>query len=162
MREAIQRTITVHDEPSPADAALVDQGLDAHNEAAAPLHEVRPLGCFARQADGSVIGGALGRTWGECAELQQLWVDAAFRRRGHGAALVRRFERAALTRGCRRCYLYTFSFQAPELYRALGYVAQMQIDGFAPGITKFTMVRELSAGGDDALRSNIRNGWPAS
>ncbi len=151
MRETMPPTITVHDEPPAADAALVDQGLDAHNDAAAPLHEVRTLACFLRQADGRVIGGALGRTWGECAELQQLWVDAAYRRRGHGAALVRRFERAALARGCRRCYLYTFSFQAPALYRALGYVVQMQTDGFAPGISKFAMQRELSAGGDDAL-----------
>lgn len=154
----IDPTITVHDEPPAADAAVVDQGLDAHNEAAAPLRDVRPLTCFLRTADGSVIGGALGRTWGECAELQQLWVDAACRRRGHGAALLRQFERAALARGCRRCYLYTFSFQAPQLYRALGYTVQMQIDGFAPGITKYAMQRELCAGSDDdVLLSKTRS-----
>ena len=144
MRETTtEPAITEHDEPPAADVAVVDQGLEAHNEAAAPLRDVRPLACFLRRADGGVIGGALGRTWGECAELQQLWVDAAFRRCGHGRALVHRFERAAMARGCRRCYLYTFSFQAPALYRSLGYAAQMQIDGFAPGITKFAMAREL-------------------
>jgi GNAT superfamily N-acetyltransferase len=156
MPETMPPTITVHDELPAADAALVDQGLEAHNEAAAPLRDVRPLACFLRQADGGVIGGALGRTWGECAELQQLWVDAALRRRGHGAALVRRFERAAVARGCRRCYLYTFSFQAPALYHALGYAVQMQIDGFAPGLTKFAMVRELSEGGNEDLRPSKR------
>lgn len=136
-------TITTHDEPPTADAAIVDQGIADANAAAAPLHEVRPLGCFARDPAGNVIGGAVGRTWGECAELQQLWVEPAQRSLGIGRALLRRFEEQARTRGCRRCYLDTFSFQAPGLYRALGYMPQMQIAGFAPGVVKFTMLREL-------------------
>ena len=67
--------LTVHDEPDAADSRVVDQGLDDHNNASAPLHEVRPLACFVRDAAGAVIGGAVGRTWGACAELQQLWVQ---------------------------------------------------------------------------------------
>lgn len=136
-------TLTTHDEPPPADVAAVDQGLGDANATAAPLQEVRPLACFARDAAGTVIGGAVGRTWGECAELQQLWVDPSHRGRGLATVLVRRFEQQALARGCRRCYLDTFSFQAPGLYRGLGYASQMQIEGFAPGIVKYTMLREL-------------------
>jgi GNAT superfamily N-acetyltransferase len=136
-------TLTTHDEPPPADAAIVDRGLGEANDAAAPLHQVRPLACLARDAEGRVVGGAVGRTWGECAELQQLWVEPARRGQGLGRGLVRRFEEQARGRGCRRCYLDTFSFQAPALYRALGYVSMVQIEGFAPGITKHTMLREL-------------------
>lgn len=136
--------ITAHDQPPPADMAVVDQGLGDANVAAAPLHDVRPLGCFARDAVGAVIGGAVGRTWGECAELQQLWVEPSHRGCGLATALVRRFEQQALARGCKRCYLDTFSFQAPGLYRSLGYAPQMQIQGFAPGVVKYTMLRELS------------------
>lgn len=138
-------TITVHDEPPADDAARVDDGLHRHNLAAAPLHEVRPLACFARSSDGVVIGGAVGRTWGECAELQQLWVDEAHRRRGLGKQLVRRFEQRALERGCRRCYLDSFSFQAPALYGALGYERMLHLEGFAPGVAKSTYVREFRA-----------------
>ena len=44
MRETTtEPAITEHDEPPAADVAVVDQGLDAHNEAAAPLRDVRPL-----------------------------------------------------------------------------------------------------------------------
>ena len=35
--------LTVHDQPDAADARIVDAGLGESNEAAAPLHEVRPL-----------------------------------------------------------------------------------------------------------------------
>jgi GNAT superfamily N-acetyltransferase len=145
---AARITITAHDDPPAADAAILDGGLGAANEAAAPMHEVRALACFARGAAGAVIGGAIGRTWGECAELRQLWVEPAHRRRGLATQLVRCFEQRARSRGCRRCYLDTFSFMAPQLYRGLGYAALMQIDGFAPGITKYTMLREIGSDTD--------------
>jgi GNAT superfamily N-acetyltransferase len=133
---------TVHDEVPRNDAALIDSGLGLANEAAAPLHEVQPLACFARRAGGEVVGGAVGRTWGTCCELRQLWVEQAQRRQGIGARLVREFEQRASVRGCRTFYLETFSFQAPSLYRALGYEVRLELRGFAPGIVKYTMVRE--------------------
>lgn len=145
--EAATTTLSVHDDlPQPA-WRIVDQGLGDSNEAAAPLHEVRPLSCFARSAGGEVVGGAVGRTWGECCELQQLWVRPDCRRQGLGARLVRLFEQRAEERGCRTFYLETFSFQAPALYRALGYEVQLEIAGFGPGIAKYTMIRRAGAAG---------------
>ena len=145
MPAASVASISMHDD-LPADAAaVVDAGLDAANAAAAALHEVRPLSCFARGPSGDVIGGAVGRTWGECCELQQLWVEPAQRRRGLATRLVRAFEARAQARGCRVFYLETFSFQAPALYRSLGYTTRHRIEGFAPGVAKFLMLREIDA-----------------
>jgi GNAT superfamily N-acetyltransferase len=142
-------TLTTHDDVPDDAGAVVDAGLGAANEAAAPLHEVRPLACIARTAEGGVIGGviggAVGRSWGACCELQQLWVAPEERRRGLGARLVRAFEAHGQSRGCHRFYLETFSFQAPSLYRALGYVAVLELPGFPHGIVKFIMVHELPA-----------------
>jgi GNAT superfamily N-acetyltransferase len=135
--------LTVHDEPDAVDARVVDTGLDDFNVAAAPLHEVRPLACFLRDAQGAVIGGAVGRTWGGCAELQQLWVRSELRRQGLGAQLVRAFEQRAAQRGCTLVYLETFSFQAPRLYASLGYETRHSVAGYAPGIEKHWMVHVL-------------------
>jgi GNAT superfamily N-acetyltransferase len=134
---------SLHDELPREDAASVDHGLGLANEAAAPLHEVRPLACFAHSPDGTVLGGAVGRTWGICCELQQLWVEQEHRRQGLGAALIRQFEAAAQARGCKTAYLETFSFQAPGLYRSMGYEVRLALHGFSPGIIKFTMVHVL-------------------
>lgn len=131
----------VFDEVPDEPARIVDAGLDAANHAAAPLHEVERLACFAYDA-GRVIGGAVGHTWGECCELLQLWVDTRYRKQGIGARLVREFEQRATRRGCRVFYLETFSFQAPSLYRALGYEVRLELRGFAPGVSKMIMVRE--------------------
>jgi ribosomal protein S18 acetylase RimI-like enzyme len=134
---------TVHDDLPEPGTSIVDNGLGDANEAAAPLHEVAPLSCFAHDDQGRVVGGAVGRTWGQCCELQQLWVEPALRAQGIGTRLVREFEQRAIARGCRTFYLETFSFQAPSLYRSLGYSARLEIAGFAPGIVKYVMVREL-------------------
>jgi GNAT superfamily N-acetyltransferase len=135
--------IDTHDVPPPADAAVVDAGLGAANDAAAPLREVRPLGCFARDHNGVVIGGAVGRTWGACCELQQLWVAPTFQRHGIATQLVRAFEARATLRGCRMFYLETFSFQAPVFYRKLGYATAYELDVYPHGITKHLMRKTL-------------------
>jgi GNAT superfamily N-acetyltransferase len=139
-------SITRHDELPSEEAALVDHGLDEANDAAAPLHEVRPLSCFARLPSGEVMGGAIGRRWGECCELQQLWVQPGQRRQGLGAALVRAFEDHARGHGCSRFYLETFSFQAPALYRSLGYEVVSELALYPHGVVKFVMAKGLPGG----------------
>ncbi|MFO1324831.1 MAG: GNAT family N-acetyltransferase [Burkholderiales bacterium] len=133
-----------HDSAPPDEARVVDAGLAEANLAAAPLDKVKALSCFARDASGAVVGGAVGRTWGECCELQQLWVAPAHREQGVGARLVRRFEARARERGCRTFYLTTFSFQAPAFYKALGYSAAHEIRGFPSGIGKYLMTRTVA------------------
>ncbi|CAD5373297.1 Acetyltransferase (GNAT) family protein [Rubrivivax sp. A210] len=131
-----------------ADLARVDAGLDAFNTAQPALRAVQPLTVLARDdggptAGGEVIAGAVGRSWGRCCELLQLWVDA--RHRGHGiaSALMRRFEQAAAERGCDLVYLDTFSFQAPAFYERLGYRTVLRTEGYTEGIVKHTMHKVL-------------------
>ena len=134
---------SVDETSSSAEAEIVDKGLGDFNRQSAPIHNVRPLTCFAKLARGEVIGGAVGRTWGLCCELQRVWVAESHRRRGIGRQLVRRFEEQAFERGCRTFYLETFSFQSPDFYYALGYDVRLTISGFPDGISKNVMVREL-------------------
>ncbi|MGQ3054109.1 MAG: GNAT family N-acetyltransferase [Roseateles sp.] len=138
--------ISLHDSLPRAEAAVVDSGLGQANDAAAPLHEVRPLSCFARDAAGRVVGGAIGRRWGSCCELQQLWVEPPSRRQGIGAELVRAFEAHARTHGCVSFYLETFSFQAPALYESLGYRTAHEHAAYPHGIVKYLMVKDAVGG----------------
>ncbi|MFL6682402.1 MAG: GNAT family N-acetyltransferase [Burkholderiaceae bacterium] len=135
--------LTVHDADGLPEAALVGAGLDATNAAVAALRNVRPLVVFAREQAETVVGGALGRTWGECCELRQLWVAESHRRCGLGTRLVREVERHARERGCRLLYLETFSFQAKPFYEKIGYQVTAEIKGFEDGIVKYLMMRDL-------------------
>jgi GNAT superfamily N-acetyltransferase len=127
----------------PDEAHAVDQGLEEANAMAAPLHEMQHLSCIANDDEGSLLGGALGRWWGQRCELQQLWVAPEKRGSGIGSLLVAEFERLARERGCESVYLETFSFQAPDFYRRRGYVSQFEHTGFPHGISKFLMQKHL-------------------
>lgn len=136
-------TIKAHDEHPTVESAVVDDGIGLSNDAAAPLHEVKPLSCFAYGDAGAVIGGAVGRRWGSCCELQQLWVEPSHRHQGIATKLVAAFELKAWSHGCTSFYLETFSFQAPEFYRALGYRVAYENKLFPHSIVKFLMVKQL-------------------
>ena len=122
---------------------MVDEGLGESNLAAAPLGEVAPISCFAHGADGTVLGGAVGRRWGTCCELQQLWVAPAHRRQGIATQLLAAFERQAQSHGCESVFLETFSFQAPDLYRSVGYAVVHENTLFPHGIVKYLMVKAI-------------------
>jgi ribosomal protein S18 acetylase RimI-like enzyme len=134
--------IAIHDGDLPPEAATVDAGLGAFNDAAAPLHEVQRLSCFAWAGD-EVVGGAVGRRWGRCAEIQQLWVAESQRGRGIGSRLMRTFERRAAELGVRHFYLETLSFQAPGFYETLGYRRAYALDVYPHGYVKYLMRRDL-------------------
>jgi GNAT superfamily N-acetyltransferase len=138
-------TITRHDSPDDKAAlALVDDGIGDYNDAAEPrLAQVRHLSCFARDGQGHVLGGAVGRTWGNNAELQQIWLPTSLRGRDLGTVLLREFEQAAIARGCVLIYLETWSFQARTFYEKNGYEVALEISGYADSLSKFTMMKTL-------------------
>jgi ribosomal protein S18 acetylase RimI-like enzyme len=121
----------------------VSDGLEASNQAAADLAAVRPLVCVARVASGEVIGGAIARTWGECCEIQQLWVAPPYRRRGVARQMIELVEAESRKRGCKLVYLETFSFQAPQLYRSVGFEVACEFRGFPDKVTKYIMRKGL-------------------
>jgi ribosomal protein S18 acetylase RimI-like enzyme len=133
----------VSDSPDTSDLAVVADGLEAANQTAADLAAVRPMACFARLASGKVIGGAVARTWGECCEIQQLWVAPPYRRRGIARQMIELVETEAVTRGCTLVYLETFSFQAPQLYRSAGFEVACEFTGFPDKVVKYIMRKEL-------------------
>lgn len=127
------------DAPPAESVRAVDAGLHQYNYAVAPLADVSPVAAFAADPSGQVIGGAIGRTWGRCCELLQLWVASEHRASGVGSRLLREFETHAKGRGCNVFYLTTLSFQAPDFYRKHGYQVLAEINGYPDDIVKYLM-----------------------
>ena len=136
--------ILTQDTPQASGRAAVDEGLDAFNASAAPLHEVRPLACVAEHVQLGVLGGAVGRLWGHCAELQQLWVKDSTRGQGLGRHLLEAFETAAHARGARELFLETFSFQAPAFYERCGYEREATNPHYPHGVSKHRYFKRLA------------------
>jgi GNAT superfamily N-acetyltransferase len=124
---------------------LIDEGLNRYNVENAALHEVEPLCLKAVDDRGVLQAGLKGRTWGQCAEVEQLWVDARYRRQGLGSRLMLAFEQSATKRSCTSIYLSTLSFQAPGFYLKLGFeeLARVEAHGSHLDIVKFWMIKRL-------------------
>ena len=134
---------STHDAAAPEALSVVDAGLDEFNLAESSISDVRRLCVFAKNEDALVVGGAVGRTWGQCCELQQLWVHPTQRGSGAGTDLMNYFEAEAVRRGCTIAYLETFSFQAPNFYFKRDYQVVHETHGFTNGIVKYAMQKKL-------------------
>ena len=137
--KAPELTLEQFDAPPEAVLQAIDAGLESHKAAAAPIADVRLFAVTAILPSGEIIGGAVGRTWGACCELLQLWVHPHHRRAGTASRLLLEFEKMGAKRGCDTFYLTTLSYQAPEFYRKRGYVALAEISGYPDGIIKYLM-----------------------
>ena len=112
--------VEISDRAADADAAELRTALNEFNFASTGYRDGRSLSCFLRE-DGRLIAGIDGFTWGGYAHIDVLWVDEARRGQGLGRALMAAAEAEARRRGCTTIVLDTHSFQAPDLYPALGY-----------------------------------------
>ncbi|PZT72233.1 MULTISPECIES: GNAT family N-acetyltransferase [unclassified Streptomyces] len=70
--------------------------------------------------------------------------NTAHRGSGLGARLLAEAERVAREdRSCARSRVETWDFQAPGFYRKQGYEIRGQVEDFPPGVTQFTLTKNL-------------------
>jgi ribosomal protein S18 acetylase RimI-like enzyme len=141
-RAAVRRAIEAGQPTSPADRVL--RGLALYNlESAGEL--ISPLNLYIRDPEQQIQGGLLGRTGTSALSIASLWVAEPFRRRGYGKQLVLAAEREAVHRGCHFSHVDTFSFQAPDFYRRLGYEVFGVLDGYRSDHARYFLKKPLAA-----------------
>lgn len=93
--------------------------------------------------DDEIVGGIVGEVWMTVLFIQLFWMDAPFRGKGHGRALIEKIEQEARQFGAVRSYVDTMSVQAPAFYRACGYQAFGELDGYPNGVTRHWFTKAL-------------------
>ena len=114
--ELVMRT-----DPTPAEIAFLEDRLYEFNSKATGIVDALDLAVFGHDAQGEIVAGLCGHTWGGCCEIRQVWVDEQNRGQGIGRRLLEVAEAEARRRGCVQIVLATHSFQAPGFYRKLGF-----------------------------------------
>ena len=71
----------VEDDPDPVDIEFLETQIRREASAAMGLGDEAELAIFARDA-GAIVAGISGWTWGDCCEMQSLWVQPSLRGRG--------------------------------------------------------------------------------
>jgi GNAT superfamily N-acetyltransferase len=108
-----------------------------------PDKEEVGLAIFLRDNDDNLEAGISGFLWGAVLEIDYLWVHQSIRGQGTGRQLVLAVEQEAIDRGGTTAITNTFSFQAPEFYKSLGYVEYGSVAGFGNRYQKHFLHKDL-------------------
>ena len=105
------------------EAAVVElrDQLVIYNRESTGYGEYRSLSCFLRNPEGELLAGVAGFSWDGYAKVEWLWVSSHSREAGLGSQLMNAVEAEARIRGCRIIRVDTYTFQAPDFYRKLGF-----------------------------------------
>jgi ribosomal protein S18 acetylase RimI-like enzyme len=135
--------LTIEDDPSPADVRVLEDALYRHNVQQTGRDDGRWLAIFVRDADGKIVAGLNGWTWAGWLKVANLWIHEDRRRQRLGRQLLTAAEKEAVARGCTRATLDTFSFQALDFYRKLGYTIVSTLEDFPAGHSHYTLIKRL-------------------
>jgi GNAT superfamily N-acetyltransferase len=135
--------VSVEPDASPADVETVEAGLRAFNVARIGDPGEEPVRIFLRDPHGQIVGGLLGHIRWRWLYVAKLWISAAHRGAGHGAALMAAAEAHARARGCLGTYLDTFEYQARPFYEKLGYTVFGTLEGYPAGYRQYYLAKRF-------------------
>ena len=105
---------------------------------------------------GNIIAGCnlIINCW-KAADLDILWVEEKYRKKGIGSALIRKAERTAREKGCHFMTLGTFDFQARPLYEKFGFSVCGTIEDCpTKGHTHYDMIKRLDDSSDEIVTAD--------
>ncbi len=138
-------TLTLEESPNPKDAQTVIDRLYQYNRGQTQTknEDVKRLAIFLRDGRNHVVGGISGWVYWGWLQIEFLWIRDDLRGMGYGKDLMIAAEKKALAMGCYKAYLETFSFQAPDFYKKLGYEVFGILEGFPGDHNKYFLKKRL-------------------
>jgi GNAT superfamily N-acetyltransferase len=124
--------LRVEDAPDPLDLEILETQIRREASATMGLGDEVDLAIFVRDGD-TIVAGISGWTWGDCCELQSLWVAPKLRGQGLATRLIAAAEAEAAARGCIQTVHFTYDFQARALYEQTGYELVARVEDFPSG-----------------------------
>jgi len=107
------------------------------------LNEFELLSIFYKSDDGEIIGGLTGKTFWNWLHIEYLWVSESERDKDIGSKIILAAENEAIKRGCVGSMLDTFSFQAPEFYKKLGYSVIGSLSDYVSKYERYYLKKKL-------------------
>lgn len=122
------------------DNETVHRMLQKYN--AAYMEEGRDFS-YCIEEDAEILAGIVASSLFDTVEVEYLCVRKECRGKGYGRQLLEKVEEQAKEAGIRRIFLNTYSFQAPEFYKKMGYHQLFEIDPAFKSYSQFYFVKEL-------------------
>ncbi len=136
--------LTLTDEPTDADEAVIQTGLADYNELKAGYRDWRPLAALLRDPDtGETLGGMIGRTSYGLLFIDLVYLPETLRGQDIGSRLLLSMEQEGARRGCKSAFLLTITYQAPGFYARHGWTEFGRIACDPPGSARVFMSKNL-------------------
>lgn len=127
------RLVTSDGEPKPEDKKVLVVGLLSDHASKGHPRKSTLFSIFLKNQDDKVLGGIIVSFLWNGMEIQSLWVDESVRKQGWGRKLLQVAEKEAVKRACTITYTNTFSWQAGNFYKKLGYSIYGKLEDFPKG-----------------------------
>ncbi|MCS2170915.1 GNAT family N-acetyltransferase [Scandinavium sp. TWS1a] len=122
--------IEVTEKVTQQDQDALFTGLRAYNSQFIDTRDWFELGVYARDENGIMLGGLIGKRKGDWLCIDYLWVSDAARGKGLGSELIRGAENRIREWGCSHMLVDTASFQALPFYQKCGFTLHSSIKDF--------------------------------
>ncbi|MBE1202989.1 GNAT family N-acetyltransferase [Aminobacter carboxidus] len=139
----MNHTITILDEPSSDELAIIGEHLTAFNTEDVGPAEKQALIVAVRDESEQLRAGISGYTaWGWL-YIQWLWVDDSLRGQNMASRMMQAAEDEAAKRGCHGAYIDTFNPTALKVYQRQGYKPFGELPDFPRGRTRTFLAKSL-------------------
>ncbi len=146
MKNSDRTQVIFSDSPTEEEVKLIEKGLEDYDREQTNGELDNPgieINLVLKDDEGKVVGGLGVSTVLRVMHLEVFWVAKEYRKLGYGRDLVLEAERIGREKGCILSHTWTFSFQAPEFYKKIGYELVAIYDGFPDGITEYVLRKRL-------------------
>jgi GNAT superfamily N-acetyltransferase len=157
MDRRISSRFVIIDNPTDKEMEVISEGLriyvsqQPYGELDIPYNDINLV---LRDHDENVVGGVITSMKTGVMHLEVLWIDEKHRGLGYGRDLVLEAERIGKDKGYTASQTWTFSFQGPEFYKAIGYKIIGICDVYPDNIKEFVFVKRL----DDTWQGHREEG----
>lgn len=138
------KDLTLHVGFEKDEALYVRENLINFNKKQVAYTEEEKINIILKDDEQRILGGILGYIDWKCFHIEILWVDDELRGQGQGKVLMNHAETIAKEKGCNLIRLETFSFQAPDFYKKLGYKVLGKLENYPEGFDHYYLYKRLN------------------
>jgi GNAT superfamily N-acetyltransferase len=136
--------LTVSSKPEPEVGDVVEEGLNAFNDAIVGYADRTPLHVIVRDSDSdTIVGGISGKTSLGLMFIDLVYLPEILRGQDIGSRMMELAENEARRRGCRAGVLFTINFQAPNFYQRLGWRVFGEVACDPPGTSRIFLTKDF-------------------